>query len=269
MQTVVVLLISIVSALGAVPGRNGEQRVVGGEVTTIDKHPYMAALLSRAYFGMFLQSCGGTILNERTILTAAHCFDFGNNDPDRWRVRVGSSFRHFGGFVHNVARIIRYPEYNTSSSWDYDIAVLHLASSMVFNDVVQPALIAGANYIPPDHDPVWASGWGATWEDGFSSPQLKHVELRVANQQVCEQFFSEGIITANMICVGADKPGQGTCIGDSGGPNIHHMGTNNVVVGVTSFLQGSCGEADLVPTVSTRVSRFSDWILANQFLGRQ
>ncbi|KAI5644999.1 trypsin domain-containing protein [Phthorimaea operculella] len=265
MKTGIILLISVVSALGAVPARNGEQRIVGGEVTTIDKHPYIAALLLKNSQEIFRQSCGGSILNERTILTAAHCFILGNNDPDKWRVRVGSSFRHSGGVVHNVARIINHPEYDTSG-YDYDISVLHLASSMVFNDVVQAALIAGPNYIPPDNDPISVSGWGYTAEDWLPSSQLKHVELRVANQQACEQFFLEGVITPNMLCLSADKPGQSTCTKDSGGPNIHHMGTNNIVVGVVSFKQGPCGASDQVPSVSMRVSSFSDWIVANQFL---
>ncbi|KAI5644998.1 trypsin domain-containing protein [Phthorimaea operculella] len=270
MQTVLFLLFCVVS-VWAVPARNGAQRIVGGEVTTIDQHPYMAAMLVYvSSANAYLQSCGGAILNERTILSAGHCYVSMREplipDPSIWRVRVGSSFSQSGGSVHNVAQIFNYPEYHPQQL-DHDISVIHLASSIVFNANAQAAKIPAPNYILADNEPIWAVGWGInSWIGGVPSEQLKHVQLHVANQETCKQQNHMYVITDTMICFGADGPGKGTCQQDSGGPNIHRVGNDNVVVGVTAFGY-RCGEANQYPDVAIRVTEYFDWILENAFTG--
>ncbi|KAI5634522.1 trypsin domain-containing protein [Phthorimaea operculella] len=259
------ILLFFVASVFAVPERNGAERIVGGEVTTIDQHPYIAAMLRlNTLANEFLQSCAGTILNERTILSAAHCYVTEPN-PNNWRVRVGSTFRHSGGFVHNVARIFNHPQYDPQG-FDHDISVLHLASSIVFNALAQPAQIPAPNYILADNEPIWSSGWGQTSYNGVASDQLKHLQLYVTNQGVCKQIHTSVPITDTMLCFSAYGPGQGTCQQDSGGPNVHRFGNNNVVVGVTAF-GVRCGEADQWPDVTMRVTEYFDWILENAYTG--
>ncbi|KAJ2948063.1 hypothetical protein O0L34_g9860 [Tuta absoluta] len=266
MRTVLVLVF-FVASVWAVPTRNGSQRIVGGEFTTIDQHPYIAAMLRYdSWANAYSQSCGGTILNERTILSAAHCY-LSVTNPNNWRVRVGSTFRHSGGFVHNVALIINYPEYD-HREYDHDISVIHLATSIVFNELAQLAQIPAPSYILPDNAPIWSVGWGQTSYNGVASDQLKHVQLYVTNQEVCKNKLESQkmFITDTMLCFSANEPGHGTCQQDSGGPNIHRVGENNVIVGVTAF-GVRCGEADQYPDVTIRVTEYFDWILDNAFTG--
>ncbi|MBN4688662.1 trypsin-like serine protease, partial [Escherichia coli] len=79
-------------------------RIIGGSITTINNYPSASPLLYAANQVNFGQSCGGTIINQRSILSAAHCFQGVRNNAARWRIRVGSSFAHSGGILLNVAQ---------------------------------------------------------------------------------------------------------------------------------------------------------------------
>ncbi|XP_026745780.1 trypsin, alkaline C-like [Trichoplusia ni] len=230
------------------------QRIVGGELTTVNEYPTIVALLY-SYFGTnFGQSCGGTILTNRAILTAGHCPS--GDTTVRWRVRVGSSFANRGGIVHTLASITVHPKYN-SRTIDNDVAILRTASIIAFGEVVQPAPIAGPNYILADNEVVWAAGWGTTASGGVSSEQLRHVQLWSINYEICKsRYAGRGTtVTDNMLCSGwLDVGGRDQCQGDSGGPLYH----NGVVVGVCSWGAGCASPK--YPGVNTRVSRFTSWI---------
>ncbi|KAI8438838.1 hypothetical protein MSG28_011191 [Choristoneura fumiferana] len=231
------LLLALGLAVVAAAPRN-PQRIVGGEVTSIEQYPYGAACMYSWNLLTYHQSCGGAILNARAILSAAHCFI--GDTPPRWRVRVGSTLANSGGVVHSLSDIFNHPEYS-GSTYDNDIAILHLATVITFNNQAQPASIAAPSYNLPDNDSVWAIGWGTTSPGGVQSEQLRHVEVWVVNQAVCRARYAElGLtITNQMLCSGwLDVGGRDQCQGDSGGPLFH----NNIIVGVCSWGQSSLPE---------------------------
>ncbi|KAJ8736108.1 hypothetical protein PYW08_006764 [Mythimna loreyi] len=242
------------AAVAAVP--SNPQRIVGGSVTTIDQYPTIASLLYTWNWADYWQACGGSILNNRAILTAAHCTQ--GDAVGRWRIRLGSTWANSGGVVHNVNANIIHPSYN-SNTLNNDVAILRSASTFSFNNNVRAAAIAGANYHVPDNQVVWAAGWGTTSSGGSASEQLRHVQLVIINQATCRNnYATRGItITDNMLCSGWPNGGRDQCQGDSGGPLYH----NNVVVGVCSFGIG-CAQAQF-PGVNARVSTFSSWINSN------
>ncbi|XP_022821663.1 trypsin CFT-1-like [Spodoptera litura] len=239
----------------AVP--TGGQRIVGGSVTTIDQYPTIAALLYAFDWINSHHTCGSIIINNRSVLTAAHCIE--NEAAGRFRIRVGSSFRSSGGVVHNVNLNILHPAYS-SRTMDSDIAILRSATAFSFNNNVRAASIAGANYFPADNQAVWAAGWGDTYSGSSAgSEQLRHVQMVVINQEICRRQYENSFysVNDNMICSGWPNGGRDTCQRDSGGPLYH----NGVVVGVTSFGM-RCADPNYAG-VSARVSRFSSWISAN------
>ncbi|XP_075975698.1 trypsin, alkaline A-like [Anticarsia gemmatalis] len=252
----IVLLALCVAAVSAAPSKVG-QRIIGGSVVTINYYPHISALLYSATGTTFAQDCGGTILNQRSVLSAAHCFLDDRNNRSRWRFRVGSAFASSGGVVHVVNQIIFHPQYNRDTQ-DSDVAILQSTSTIVYiNNAVQPARIAGALYDLEDDEIVWAAGWGMT-EYNRPSEQLRHVQVWTINQEICRERYDATSITDNMLCSGVlDVGGRDQCQGDSGGPLYH----DDVVVGICSWGY-NCAEAEY-PGVNVRVSRFATWILSN------
>ncbi|CAD0195006.1 unnamed protein product [Chrysodeixis includens] len=252
---VIALLALCFAAAAAVP--KNPQRIVGGSTTTIGQYPSIASLLFSRSSSGHRQACGGTILNNRSVLTAAHCTI--GDAAARWRVRVGSTNANSGGTVFNTQSIRNHPNYN-SRTLDNDISIIRISGTFSFNNNVRAASIAGSNYNLGDNQVVWAAGWGATSASGSSSEQLRHVQIWTVNQNTCNQRYQSigRSITANMLCSGwLDVGGRDQCQGDSGGPLYH----NNVVVGVCSWGE-SCALARF-PGVNARVSRYASWIQSN------
>jgi trypsin len=52
-----------------------EDKIVGGSEVVPNSLPFQISWQRRNSFGGFSLSCGGSILNENTILNAAHCVD--------------------------------------------------------------------------------------------------------------------------------------------------------------------------------------------------
>nr|XP_034833245.1 trypsin CFT-1-like [Maniola hyperantus] len=175
-----------------------------------------------------------------------------------YRIRVGSTNANSGGYVHNAARVIGHPQYNTRNH-NNDVGVVRVATAFVFGNTVRAAALSGPNINIPDNANVIALGWGATTPTGSPSEQLRHVQIRTVNQERCQALYGGGTstITANMLCAGWDAGGRGSCFGDSGTGLIY----KNVIVGVTSF--GRECASSRWPGVYARVSRFITWIENN------
>ncbi|XP_045484080.1 trypsin CFT-1 [Pieris rapae] len=256
MKIVIFLSLAVV-AVSAVQPRF--QRIVGGSVTDISKYPYAVAMLySRTGGGVHNLNCGGTIINNRSVLSAAHCYI--GNTLQQWRMRVGSTHSNGGGVVHNPNAIIIHPQYN-SRILDNDVAIIRSNTAFNFNANVARGSIASSNYWLPDNAPVWAIGWGWTSSYGPTSIQLREVQLYTVNLQTCINRYREigNVVNSNMLCVGIlDVGGRDQCGGDSGGPLLH----NNAVVGVCSWGHVDCGHPRY-PGVNALVSRYTSWIQAN------
>ncbi|XP_075976822.1 trypsin, alkaline C-like [Anticarsia gemmatalis] len=258
MRSFAFLAILVASVTAGVPRTPGS-KIIGGSVTTIDKYPDVTPLLYSMNFVNFRHYCGGSILNQRAILTAAHCVHEFRNVPAAWRIRVGSALAHSGGFLHYCGKIIIHPNYDRFTT-ETDIALMHTVGPIVYiENAVQPARIAGTNYHLADNEEVWAVGWGVyNLTNMAASEELRHVQMWTVNQEICRERYVGRNITDNMLCSGwLDVGGRDTCRGDSGGPLYHH----GVIVGICSFGRG-CGEPEF-PGVNVRVSRFTTWIQEN------
>ncbi|XP_075974377.1 trypsin, alkaline C-like isoform X2 [Anticarsia gemmatalis] len=268
------VLYALLVAVAATAADAGSLRIAGGEETNVETYPYMAVLLSAEDFVTFKQQCGGSILNNRAILTAAHCFFFysyvtidqdglpnwsrsvRNSDMvQRNRVRLGSSYANSGGTVFNLANVIIHPDYTPLIQ--HDLAIVHTSTFFSFSNVIQPGFFAGSNYILPDDTPVTAIGFGMIGPDEPRSEVLRRVQMWTYNRELCGIRYPN-TITEHMICISGRVNGTGQCRGDSGSPILHE----NVIIGVHSSSGVVCGNvAD--PKVSQSVGSYIDWIAAN------
>ncbi|XP_075975645.1 trypsin, alkaline C-like [Anticarsia gemmatalis] len=250
-----ILFAVCIAAVAAAPYT--PQRIVGGWETHITRWPEMVALLYSRNFVTYWQYCGGSVLNNRSVLTATHCVL--NHTKEMWRFRVGSTNANSGGVVHILDTMILHPDYDFLTM-DNDVAILRSTTTIIYNESVRPARIAGPNYFVPDNAVVWAIGWGAQYLYGASTEILREVKVWTINLQTCKDRYAvrNRTVTDNMLCSGwLDVGGRDQCQGDSGGPLYH----DGVVVGICSW-GFECGLATF-PGVNTRVSSYTAWIVSN------
>lgn len=221
-------------------------RIVGGNDTSIEQHPWQ---ISMTNFGS--HRCGGSILTERKIVTAAHCVR--GTLLQYVVVRAGSTLRTSGGFLAPVERIIEHESYNVPTYLHNDVAVMFLSTPLTFSLTIAPIRLAEMGDIVPGGTIATVSGWGNTEEGGSPPEVLQVVSVPIVDFETCREAY-DGInpVTEGMICAGDE--GIGSCQGDSGGPVI----VNNLLHGLVSWGVG-CAQAGY-PAVNARVAFYREWI---------
>ncbi|MEM7112424.1 MAG: serine protease [Chloroflexota bacterium] len=234
------------------------QQIIGGEEADVGEWPWQIAL----YAGSG-QICGGSLIDERWVITAAHCIlDFGTGEPipaDVFQVRAGvhqlSSDQ--GQFI-NVSEIMLPPDFDTHSILP-DVALLYLTTAVSLNDNVQIipyATSANAALYAPGQS-GWATGWGVyNLQTGEGSDVLNEVELPIVADANCD---IPGIGFGQYdICTGTADGSKTACYGDSGGPFVVPDGNNGyLLVGVTSR-----GPACEGYSIYAKVPTLANWIQA-------
>jgi trypsin len=228
-------------------------------------------MLSDDFFIITGHTCGGTLIADDIILSAAHCrkavdgADLGRHnvkDPDETYER------------YNIEKFVVHdkyvdPELSVGSRpgkalFDNDFMILKLYGWSK-KKIVQ---LNKKAQTPTNKQELTVAGWGVSdYKNQISSEVLKDVTVNTVSNKECSQSSGyhggtpvsfAGKITNNMICA-SDKD-EDACQGDSGGPLIV-KGTNaklDVQVGVVSWGLGCAHH--IFPGVYSRVSRQYDWI---------
>merc|ERR1711976_801628 len=229
---------------------NKSNRIVGGVETEVNEYPWQVALVSSRGSHPF---CGGTLISDRHVMTAAHCT--AGSTASSIAVLVGEHRIDDGQFTRiGLSAINDHPNYN-DRSLNNDYSILTLAEPVTFSDKVRPACLpsnAAEEYIGRT---ATVSGWGTLTSGGNQPAVLNEVDVTVQSNDQCKQAYGSGI-TNHMIC--AADAGKDSCQGDSGGPLVTKENDRYTLIGVVSWGYG-CADSRY-PGVYARVTTRMDWI---------
>jgi secreted trypsin-like serine protease len=225
-----------------------DNRIVYGKPVAQGEAPYQIGLIRS---GSFI--CGGSIINQNTILTAAHCVYNYESRPDMFKIRYGTLDRTDSSKDAAVRSIVRHERYS-SSKIDYDVAVIILQNPITPSDNAQPVTMDTTD--PTTTDNLLLTGWGRNENSALPGMLQKADSLKFITQATCQsKWGSVNAITPRMLCV--ESTSQSACNGDSGGPLVS-MSTKKLV-GVVSWGASGC-RVGSYPNVFGRIVDLKPWI---------
>uniref|UniRef100_A0AAG5CPJ7 CLIP domain-containing serine protease n=1 Tax=Anopheles atroparvus TaxID=41427 RepID=A0AAG5CPJ7_ANOAO len=249
-------------------------RIYGGENADIDEFPWLALMQYENRKGERKFSCGGSLINDRYVLTAAHCVtgEVERKEGKLVGVRLGEyntnteidcvqadqeQICNDPPIDSGVESTLVHPEYNEASH-AHDIALVRLAQTIRFTDFVKPVCLPLADFRASKAGEVnFVTGFGRTLK-GARSPIKQKLGIKVYDQERCREKFAtqKAVITTNQICAGGEFA-KDSCHGDSGGP-LMKLQKVWFLEGVVSY-GNKCGLEDW-PGVYTHVPAYMGWV---------
>merc|ERR1711992_198429 len=199
----------------------GLDRIVGGkEVKQDAKYPYQIWVQG-------MGACGGSIINKRYILSAAHCFE-----------KVGQS---------NIkVTDNNYVMLGSNDMMGMDVALIKLKNDIQFSKKAQPVCLAKDKSKDYTGQMATVTGWGGTkgYNPGGKVPEqpeqyiMKETQVKVLKDSEAMCNAATGGDKATRFCAWAKN--TGSCQGDSGGPLTVVEGGKFLQIGIVSYAAG-CG----------------------------
>ncbi|XP_056392702.1 transmembrane protease serine 9-like [Hyla sarda] len=240
------------------------RRIIGGTDAAEGAWPWQSSIL---YNGNPI--CGGSLISDQWVLSAAHCFD-SSPSPSSYSVLLGAyklDIPNPNELTVSVVRLIINPEFRGSGSRG-DIALVQLSRRVTYSRYILPVCIPSASMVVQPGTSCYVTGWGKTQSDEFlASPKtLQQLMLPLISRESCDQMYHIGsgtsanvpIIQSDQICAGYQAGQRDSCAGDSGGPLVCKVNGYWYQVGIVSW--GDDCALPNRPGVYTSVPVYESWI---------
>ena len=238
----------------------GISNILGGVQIDIEDAPYQVSLEGSggSHF------CGGSIISDRWILTAAHCLS--GQSASNITVHAGSTDQTNNSVGQRiVAQTLHVrPSYN-SSTYENDVALIYLSQPLQFNHSVIPIEYANScNTTTSDvssGNNAYLTGWGITCNScpvatnlqGVSMPLISQANAMAINQAYNSSYTLN--VSNNMLPL--YNVGTGAGSGDSGEPAVIDNNGYKIEIGTSSW---GYWPKDQLPTIYANVRNYATWI---------
>lgn len=238
---------------------------------TIDEFPWMAQIL---YGKDMSVQCSGSLINNRYVLTAAHCL------TSQYAQVVGVQLGDFNAtsdvdcIYHTVfgeecsdpvqkfevEQEIPHPKYNSIITELHDIGLIRLSRTVQYSEYIRAICLPATNaWHLNEGDQLTISGWGYLGNEEQKTQVKKKINTTLVPIRTCQNEYPQGnrILTDDHLC--ALDQGRRTCRGDSGAPLMLAVKKQWEQVGVLSF--GKCEDGS--PSGYIKVTSYLEWIIEN------
>ncbi|XP_026324879.1 trypsin 3A1-like [Hyposmocoma kahamanoa] len=235
--------------------------VVHGVHVDIEQYPYTAQVIIEES-----SVCGGAIISNRVIVTAAHCLVDDNNkplDPDLIEVYLGSEIAMQGAH-YDVCKLFKHPKYENNTEQDYfwDIGLLLLSRHIKLSRRVEIATIAPTSKWRNVRNTMTIAGFGTTDNTEELTKTMKATRMKYVDSRICNLSQTGGKemmpVPSHMFCM-VGLTWTSDCRGDSGSP----ITWRSYIVGLVSLgrdsRDGSCG-SEGIPSMYTDLTYFRLWL---------
>ncbi|OXU17207.1 hypothetical protein TSAR_005291 [Trichomalopsis sarcophagae] len=245
------------------PGRS-TGRIFNGKPSRRGSWPWQVSLqLLHPKLGFIGHWCGGVLIDESWVLTAAHCV---HNDLFNlpigalWTAVVGEWELDSGGRGSARLPVERVILHERFENYVHDIALMKLARPAPLSKVVRTICLPTEDEEPRAGLQCVTSGWGRSGPSPSLSSALLEANVPLLELAECLKAYGKSVpIRDGHLCAGNTDGSSGSCVGDSGGP-LQCRRPDGVwqLVGVTSFGSG-CARPGF-PDVYTKIQYYSPWI---------
>ena len=256
---------------------NLSRRVINGRETAKNRYPWMVSVQSVATTNngthtctsLLTNSCGGSLITDRHVLTAAHCLAEGKGDDitlvkvDSLKIVVGA---HTAADRQTraglpVKSFVVHEDYRPGvAKTSDDIAIIELGANVLFDGAYNPVCLP--DFSDYEKGSLFLTGWGNQNENGkvVAAAALFEVFPPEHSNRTCIHHYGDVAFDPEKeICAGDERGG---CQGDAGGPLSTRKDGYVYEVGIASYASGGCNmdEGTRDPGVYERVTYHLDWI---------